>query len=61
MNKTAKNPQKKMKSRAELINASRTSSVRDYLPPSSDEMFAMLKGFKPGVAEFVDITQVNKP
>lgn len=61
MKKLTNNPQKKMKSRAELINASRVSAVRDYLPPSFDDMFAILKGFKPGVGEFVDITQVNKP
>ncbi|GEM_PF-3403965 len=61
MKKIECNSGRKMKTRAELINNSRNSAILDYLPPPSDDMFDMLKNFKPGVGEFVDITRVNKP
>jgi len=55
------NSHSKMKTRAELINSSRNSAVRDYLPPPSDDMFDILKDFKSGVGQFINISQVNKP
>lgn len=61
MKKTECNSNSKMKTRAELIHGSRNSAIRDYLPPTSDDMFDMLNGFKPGVSEFVDITKASKP
>jgi hypothetical protein len=52
--------QTKMKTRAELINSSRKSVARDYLPPPSASMFDVLKDFKPGVGQFINISKDNK-
>jgi hypothetical protein len=51
----------KLQTRAELINRSRASVALEKLPPSSDDMFDILKGFTQGTRGFINSPQINKP
>ena len=51
----------KLQTRAELINRSRTSTALETLPPASDDMFDILKGFTQGTRGFINSHQVNNP
>ncbi|MDA3823169.1 MAG: hypothetical protein PF450_11260 [Bacteroidales bacterium] len=58
INEDTKN--RKMQTRAELINRSRSSAAREILPPQTENMFDILSSFKQGNRDFIDMSQVNK-
>ena len=52
---------RKLQTRSELINRSRTSAVLDTLPPPTDDMFDILKGFTQGTRGFINTPPAKKP
>lgn len=57
MNNSSKS--KKMQTRAELINRSRSSAVLDSLPPRTKGMFDELREFKQGARQFIDFSNLK--
>ncbi len=49
-----------LQTRAELINRSRVSVVRDKLPKPSEGMFDGLRSFKQGTRDYIDLSQSSE-
>ncbi len=60
MKNKVKTSSSKLQTRAELVNRSRSTTVLDALPPRSDGMFEVLKGFKQGTRGFINVPKSNK-
>ena len=50
----------KFLTRAELINSSRSSHIRNKLPKKHEGMFDNFPSFKQGFGEFIDFSKINK-